>query len=55
MIAQRTAAGLPRAAYLRRHQDAAWDDPALYDLIINMAHLDMPTAVDLICLAAQRR
>jgi len=44
-----------RAAYLRRHQDAAWDDPALYDLIINMAHLDMPTAVDLICLAAQRR
>jgi CMP/dCMP kinase len=44
-----------RAAYLRRHQDAHWDDPALYDLIINMAQMDLETAVDLICLAAQRR
>lgn len=43
-----------RAAYLRRHGNAAWDDPTLYDLLINMAQMDVATAVDLICRAAQR-
>jgi cytidylate kinase len=53
--ARMDASDRARAAYLRRHQDARWDDPALYDLIINMAQIDLGTAVDLICLAAQRR
>jgi cytidylate kinase len=53
--ARMDASDRARAAYLRRHQDAHWDDPALYDLIINMAQMDLETAVDLICLAAQRR
>lgn len=49
------AADRARATYLRRHGDARWDDPALYDLVINMAQMDVTTAVELICLAAQRR
>ena len=42
-----------RAAYLRRHYRVRWDDPALYDLILNMAQLSIPAAVELVCLAAQ--
>lgn len=41
-----------RAAYLRRHHGVRWDAPELYDLVLNMAHLSVDTAVDLICLAA---
>jgi cytidylate kinase len=43
-----------RAGYLRRHHGVKPDDPSLYDLVINMASLDVTTAVDLICLAAAR-
>lgn len=42
-----------RAAYLRRHYRVRWDDPALYDLILNMAQMSIPAAVELVCLAAQ--
>jgi cytidylate kinase len=42
-----------RAAYLRRHYRVRWDDPALYDLILNMSQLTIPAAVDLVCRAAQ--
>jgi cytidylate kinase len=43
-----------RAGYLRRHYGARWDDPALYDLVINTARLSVAAAVELICLAAGR-
>jgi cytidylate kinase len=42
-----------RAAYLRRHYRVRWDDPALYDLVLNMSQLGIPAAVDLVCLAAK--
>jgi cytidylate kinase len=43
-----------RADYLRRHHNVRADDPTLYDLVLNTAHLSVATAVDLICLAAGR-
>ncbi len=43
-----------RAAFLRRHYGVRWDDPCLYDLIINMAHLTVAGAAALICQAAQQ-
>ena len=43
-----------RAGYLRRSYGARWDDPGLYDLILNMAQLTVESAVDLLCLAAQQ-
>jgi cytidylate kinase len=43
-----------RAGYLKRHFNVRGDEPHLYDLIINMAHLDVPAAVDLVCLASVR-
>ena len=43
-----------RAGYLRRSYDARWDDPMLYDLILNMAHLTVESAADLLCVAAQQ-
>ena len=41
-----------RRAYLRRHYGAAWDDPQLYDLTVNMAQLRVEDAAALVCLAA---
>ena len=43
-----------RAGYLRRSYDARWDDPMLYDLILNMAHLTVESAANLLCVAAQQ-
>jgi cytidylate kinase len=43
-----------RAGYLRRSYDGRWDDPDLYDLILNTARLTIESAVDLLCLAAQQ-
>jgi cytidylate kinase len=43
-----------RASYLRRCYGARWDDPNLYDLVLNMAHLTAPVATALVCLAAQQ-
>jgi cytidylate kinase len=40
-----------RAAYLKRHHGMNNDDPRLYDLVLNMARLDVAAAVELICLA----
>ncbi len=43
-----------RRNYLRRYYHARWDDPTLYDLIINTARVPIPAAADLLCsLAAQ--
>jgi cytidylate kinase len=41
-----------RAAFLKRHHHAAWDNPALYDIVINMAHLSVAAATDAICVLA---
>jgi cytidylate kinase len=43
-----------RAAYLRRAHGVRGDSAALYDLVLNMAHLGVSAAADVICLAAQR-
>ena len=43
-----------RASYLRRNYGARWDDPELYDLILNTARLTVESAVDLLYLAAQQ-
>jgi cytidylate kinase len=43
-----------RAAFLRRHYGARWDDPRLYDLVINMARLTVEDAAALICQAARQ-
>jgi cytidylate kinase len=42
-----------RAAYLRRHYRVRWDDPSLFDLVLNMSQITIPAAVELVCLAAQ--
>jgi cytidylate kinase len=44
-----------RAAFLRRTHQARWDDPLLYDLIINMAGLTVGEAVAIVAAAAQQR
>jgi cytidylate kinase len=41
-----------RAGYLKRHHSVNNDDPRLYDLVLNMARLDVAAAAELICLAA---
>jgi len=41
-----------RAGYLLRHHGVHWDDPTLYDLVLNMVHLDVETAVKIVCCAA---
>ena len=43
-----------RAGYLRRSYGARWDDPLLYDLVLNTAHWSVESAVDLLCRAAQQ-
>jgi cytidylate kinase len=37
-----------RRRYVRRFYRARWDDPTLYDLVLNTAHMDEPAAVNLI-------
>jgi cytidylate kinase len=48
------ASDAARAGYLKRHFGVRGDEPHLYDLVINMAHLDVTAAADLVCLAAAR-
>lgn len=47
--AQITASDNFRKAYLRRYYHARWDDPELYDLIVNTARLLPEKAADIIC------
>ena len=49
--AQVQASDRARRNYLRRYYHARWDDPELYDLIINTARLSPEPAADLICQA----
>lgn len=46
------ASDAARAGYHRRHFAADWKDEALYDVILNMARLTVPIAVDIVCAAA---
>ncbi len=41
------------AAYLKRFYGIDWDDPMLYDLIINTGKLSLDTAVDMVTRAVQ--
>lgn len=40
-----------RTRYLRQYYHTKWDDPSLYDLMINTAHLGPKTAAFIICKA----
>lgn len=42
-----------RAAFVRRHHGARWDDPLLYDIVLNTARLDAATVCAIICRAAE--
>jgi cytidylate kinase len=53
-VARIDASDGARAGYLRRSYGAQWDDPLLYDLVLNTAHLTVENAVDLLCIAAQQ-
>ena len=48
------ASDASRTGFLKRHFGVRGDEPTLYDLVVNMAHTDVATAVDLVCLAAER-
>jgi cytidylate kinase len=43
-----------RTGFLKRHFGVNGNEPHLYDMVINMAHMDVPAAVDLVCLATER-
>jgi cytidylate kinase len=53
--AQAAASDRQRRTYLKRFYNIDWDDPLLYDLVINTAHLDAAQACDLIYQAARQR
>lgn len=44
-----------RMRYLKRHYRARWDDPDLYDLMLNTANLDVVSSALLICKALEKR
>ena len=52
--AQVEASDRARRNYLRLYYHVRWDDPDLYDLIINTAHLTPASAAELICRALER-
>lgn len=39
-----------RRDYLRRHYKSRWDDPHLYDIVLNTQHLSVDEAAQIICL-----
>jgi cytidylate kinase len=51
-VARIDASDRARAGYLSRYLGVRWDDPDLYDVVVNMARLPQEIAVDLICRAA---
>jgi cytidylate kinase len=53
--AQIEASDRARRDFVRRYYHVRWDDPQLYDLVINTEYMSVPAAVDLICLALERR
>lgn len=53
--AQARASDRERRIYLKRFYNIDWNDPLLYDLVINTARLSAEAACDLICHAVQGR
>ncbi len=53
-LAQVTASDRTRRNYLRRYYHARWDDPLLYDVVVNTERLTPAAATELICLAAMQ-
>lgn len=51
--AQIEASDQHRRLYLKRHYHVDWEDPSLYDLVINTGRISSQAASDLICLAAR--
>lgn len=51
-VARIDASDRARAGFLRRDYGVKWDDPALYDLVLNLARMDVAAAVDIVCAAA---
>lgn len=52
-IARVDASDGARAAFHKRTYGVRWDDPALYDMIINMAHLSVPAVAAILIAAAE--
>jgi cytidylate kinase len=52
--AQATARDRQRRTYLKRFYNIDWNDPLLYDLVINTAHLGAAEACNLIYQAARQ-
>lgn len=48
-LAQISASDRSRRNYLKRYYRARWDDPELYDLIVNTARILPEQAADIIC------
>ena len=44
-----------RMRYLRRYYKISWDDPDLYDLMINTANLDVPMVAATICALSEQK
>ncbi len=53
--AQVLASDQARTRYLKRYYQSRWDDPHLYDLMINTEHLDKVTAAHIVCKALEQR
>ncbi len=51
--AQVEASDRYRRNYLRHYYQARWDDPLLYDLVINTEHLTAEEAADSVCAAVR--
>jgi len=51
--AQVEASDRTRRNYLRRYYHARWDDPELYDLVINTGRISPEAAAGLICQALE--
>jgi cytidylate kinase len=44
-----------RVRYMKRYYNTRWDDPNLYDIMINTAHLTAYTAAHIVCKAVEQR
>lgn len=51
--AQIEASDQHRRQYLKRYYQADWEDPSLYDLVINTGRISSSEACELICMATQ--
>lgn len=52
--AQALASDKTRTLYLKRYYHSRWDDPDLYDVMINTEHLKVEEAAQVVCKALER-